>query len=304
MDQPQKYEKPWKSYVQQLTDLEANGLAGASLYEDQIRRIGYYRLSGYWYLFRELGLKNRRLDTFQPGATFEDVLSLYEFDSMLRSVVFSAVSRLEIALRVEVGHVLGKRATFGHLEAEHLDPAKVGKELSSFLSKYHEVQSKSREDFVDHFRRKYLGILPVWVATEILQLGQLGDLYSLCKFDDRKAIAETFGPLRADELASWLNTINYVRNICAHHGRLWNRAIVNSPKIPDELRYPELLPVQGLAKRTYGALAIITCLLKSCGFESERARIHDLLASFPENQFVNLQMIGAPRNWERHSFWS
>jgi len=304
LDQPQKYDKPWKTYVQQLIDLEAKGLSGASLYEDQIKRIGYYRLSGYWYPFREPGPNNKRLDKFQTGAKFEDVLALYEFDSMLRSTVFSAVSRLEIALRVEVGHVLGKRATFGHLDPEHLDPAKVGKELGAFLSRYHAVQSKSREDFVEHFQQKYLGVLPVWVATEILQLGQLGELYGLCKFDDRKFIAETFGPLRADEFASWMNSINYVRNICAHHGRLWNRAIVNSPKIPDEIRYPELQSIQGLATRTYGVLAIITCLLKVCGFERERPQLHDVLKSFPQNQFVNLQMLGAPRNWERHAFWS
>ena len=304
MDQPQKYDKPWKSYAHQLADLEEKGLLGSSLYEEQIRRIGYYRLSGYWYIFREPGPEKTRLDRFRPNAKFSDVLDLYEFDAALRSAVFSAVSRLEVAFRVEVGHVLGERATFGHLEAEELDPIKVGKEFPKFLSKYHEVQSRSREDFVDHFRDKYLGVLPIWVATEILQFGQLVDLYRLCKYDDRKRIAEAFGPLQADEFSSWLGSLNYVRNICAHHGRFWNRAMVVSPKIPENSRYPELAGVEGAAKKTYGVLATIACLLKECGYESERNQIKEALKSFPNSEYANLQMLGAPKAWEKDLFWN
>ncbi len=46
--------KPWKSFVDQLTLLKNRGLEcddeTAAL--DYLERIGYYRLSGYWYPFR------------------------------------------------------------------------------------------------------------------------------------------------------------------------------------------------------------------------------------------------------------
>ena len=303
MDQPQKYDKPWKSYASQLSDLENSGLIGATLHEEQIRRIGYYRLSGYWYLFREPGPENSRLDTFHPGAHFDEVLALYEFDSALRSAVFAAISRLEIAFRVEVGHVLGKRSTFGHLEAEHLDPSKVGKEFPKFLSKYHQLQSRSREDFVAHFQQKYLGVLPIWVATEILQMGDLVDLYRLCHYDDRKKIAEAFGPLQADEFSSWIGSLNYVRNICAHHGRFWNRAMVVSPKIPDPSRYPELTNLGHSANRAYGVLSALACLLKACRYDSERTKIKEVLETFPQSKFVSLRMLGAPADWATSTLW-
>jgi abortive infection bacteriophage resistance protein len=49
------YAKPWKSYEEQLDQLMRRGMQvtdkGRAL--DHLERIGYYRLSGYWYAFRE-----------------------------------------------------------------------------------------------------------------------------------------------------------------------------------------------------------------------------------------------------------
>ena len=49
------YNKPWLSIEEQLDKLQAHGLAvtDEQRAEQALRRIGYYRLSGYWYPFRE-----------------------------------------------------------------------------------------------------------------------------------------------------------------------------------------------------------------------------------------------------------
>ncbi len=49
------YSKPWISHQEQLDRLKQRGLA---VTDDKkalsyLKRIGYYRLSGYWYPFRE-----------------------------------------------------------------------------------------------------------------------------------------------------------------------------------------------------------------------------------------------------------
>ena len=49
------YDRPWLSFEDQLKQLEERGLgvtdrASAVSYLD---RVGYYRLNGYWYPFRE-----------------------------------------------------------------------------------------------------------------------------------------------------------------------------------------------------------------------------------------------------------
>ncbi len=105
---------------------------------------------------------------------------------------------------VEIGHVLGSRAPRAYLEPDHLEPTLNRREYAKLLSGYFELQARSKEDFVERFNKRYDGLLPVWVAVEILHLGDLVRLYSFAKFDDRRAIAERLGPLHADELKSWL----------------------------------------------------------------------------------------------------
>jgi len=52
-----------------------------------LHSIGYYNLSGYWYPMRKMapaGHPRERLDDFEDGLHFSDVLDLYHFDSVLR----------------------------------------------------------------------------------------------------------------------------------------------------------------------------------------------------------------------------
>ena len=51
----QTYPKPWKSYQEQLDQLIARGMTVTDRDKalDYLERIGYYRLSGYWFAFRE-----------------------------------------------------------------------------------------------------------------------------------------------------------------------------------------------------------------------------------------------------------
>tara|TARA_R110002072_G_scaffold622_8_gene4843 strand:- start:5923 stop:6207 length:285 start_codon:yes stop_codon:yes gene_type:complete len=85
--------KPWQSMFDQLALLKARGLLidnePAAL--NYLSRIGYYRLSGYWYPLREIDAttslqQNRpvRFDHFVLNSHFEDVVKLYIFDKKLR----------------------------------------------------------------------------------------------------------------------------------------------------------------------------------------------------------------------------
>lgn len=293
------------SFAEQVSQLEERGLVGASNFQAEISRIGYYRLSAYWHPFRDFdGQEFDNREHFRAGARFDEVLALYQFDTRLRSAVFEAATCLEIAIRVQLGHVMGRRSTFCHLEPEHLDTAAVSRYHAPFLSKYYDLQSKSREDFIPHFKNKYLGSLPIWVATEILQFGSLAELFRLAKYEDRQSIAEEFGPLHADEFASWLRSVVHVRNICAHHGRLWNRAIVVSPKIPSSNRFPELAHLASSGMTMYRVVAVIATLLQACGLDGDLKRLKATLRSFPKSPFVSLAMTGIPENWEGLSLWN
>ena len=115
--------KPWLSFADQLQQLQDRGLQvdkpAAAL--DYLERLGYYRLSGYWYPLRAIDPvasmvqgKAVRLDSFAPGCRFEDVVRLYVFDKKLRLLALDALERIEMAVRVDVAHLLGQRDPRAH----------------------------------------------------------------------------------------------------------------------------------------------------------------------------------------------
>ncbi|TGP74916.1 Abi family protein, partial [bacterium M00.F.Ca.ET.221.01.1.1] len=90
------YRKPPLSIQEQLDLLQQRGLAigdvaNANRY---LQRVGYYRLMGYLYTQRVSGS-----DSFRAQATFEEAVSLYEFDRALRDLVMEAVGHIEVATR-------------------------------------------------------------------------------------------------------------------------------------------------------------------------------------------------------------
>jgi len=111
------YNKPYLTFQQQLELLKARGLevtddATALSY---LSRIGYYRLSAYWYSQRRTSLVQdpstkkisvHREDDFHPGSRFQHALELYVFDKRLRLLVLDAIERIEVAIRVDIAYQL------------------------------------------------------------------------------------------------------------------------------------------------------------------------------------------------------
>ena len=199
------YPKLWKSYAQQLDQLIDRGMAVTDRARalDYLKRIGYYRLSGYWFAFRERseplclldehGRKPKKvreeriaLDAFRVGTTFQNAVDLYVFDKQLRLLVVDALERIEVALRVDVSHTLGQLDRFAYLKPELFhDEFSVKLDKDSGVTRHHEWLSKhaqligrSREEFVRHNRTKYGLPLAIWVACEVWDFGTLSTLFN------------------------------------------------------------------------------------------------------------------------------
>ena len=80
---------------------------------------------------------------------------------------------------------------------------------------------------VKHHNDKYGGSLPIWAAVEISTFGTMSKLYKNMLPADQAAIAKQFD-LTPTLLNSWLRAFVEVRNICAHYGRLYNKALLLS----------------------------------------------------------------------------
>ncbi|SMY13046.1 Abortive infection bacteriophage resistance protein [Brevibacterium jeotgali] len=296
--------KEYKSYDEQVDLLSERGMdvGDCESARATLQRVNYYRLSGYWYPFRKQS-KAGREDDFYPGTRLSDVLALYDFDARLRTAAFSALTPIELAIRALLGHELGRLDPCAHLDPGKLGPnARSGGAYSTWLERYEFKLRQSREDFVAHHDGKYGGILPVWAAVELLDWGGLTRLFGFAPRGVQNTVADACG-LSAPQLTSWLKALNIVRNICAHHGRLFNRVHTLSPKPPRVGRHPDLDAVASDWSRTFGQLTMIQFLLIRLKV-GRPTFLPVVLDSFPSVQAVPLTHMGAPKDWQsRSALW-
>lgn len=293
------YCKPWLSLDEQADLLISRGLMGdRSAISECLRDVGYYRLSGYWYVFKTPD------GSFRPATTIERVWDLYVFDRQLRLITLDAIERVEVFMRSRLAYYLAdETGVFGYLDRPSL-PRLNQEDYLSFLKRCMDCYSRSREPFVDHFRQVYgdsCGMPPYWIMVNVMELGLLLRLYRGASNDVRAKIASELKTIPA-LLDSWLLALNTVRNICAHHGRLWNRPIGTKPKIPNTIsdkRWHEPYKVE--AERIFGMLTILSYLLESIAPNTSwRERLLKHLNGRPSKDMISM---GFKEGWQECPFW-
>ncbi|MFU8894518.1 MAG: Abi family protein [Luteolibacter sp.] len=241
----QKPALPLPALIQRWED-RGLGILDQSEAEHYLRFIGYYRLSAYALPLQQKGAQPAGLidKPFKAGVTFDDILNLYRFDRELRLLFMDAIERIEVAVRTCIVNEMSLRhGPHWFMDARHFKPhaprfrhrrliERIEKELQiqngamSPTKPHHEV-------FINHYYATYTDpyLPPAWMVAETLTLGTWSVIFeNLRETHERKAIAK---PLLTDEqvLRNWLHALTYVRNLCAHHSRLWNRQIVIKPMI-------------------------------------------------------------------------
>ncbi|MDR4496341.1 MAG: Abi family protein [Candidatus Scalindua sp.] len=92
-----RYEKPPLTFSQQADLLIGRGLiADRSILIEKLKAVSYYRLSGYWYPFRNTD------NSFKPGTTLEKIWERYTFDRQLRLLVIDTIERVEVSVRTSL----------------------------------------------------------------------------------------------------------------------------------------------------------------------------------------------------------
>lgn len=74
------------------------------------------------------------------------------------------------------------------------------------------------------------------------------------------AIAKELGTVNHTYLPSWLLTITQIRNVCAHHGRLWNKNLPGTPKLMPKPPNDWIANVPGAAE--FPKLYVHLCCMK------------------------------------------
>jgi abortive infection bacteriophage resistance protein len=287
-----KYNKPALFYEDQLKLLIGRGLQcpdpGRTL--EWRRRVGYYRLSGYFVPF-----KIPNTDQFKPTTSWDQIVDLYKFDCALRLLVLQALDRIEVAVRAIITyHLAHELGPFGYTDPAYFDPKY---NHARFLQLIQQEEQRSAEVFIKHYRSKYTTAtsLPIWMATELVTFGALSMMYSNLTKRVQKKIAQEFGQ-QQPVFASWLHALTAIRNVCAHHSRLWNRELAIKPELPNAWK------TNGVQNDRFYAIAlVIQSLLMVVSPKSRwKQRLKEQLNSYPA---LKIQAMHFPSKWQDETIW-
>lgn len=288
--------------VQNLLVARGLSVSDPNLAAHYLSNINYYRLSAYLKYFQIDGDPNHN---YKAGVDFEQAMDLYRFDKKIRLLVFDEIERIEIAVRTQIMYQYSIR--FGANWYEDANLFKSPKDQSDFVDILTKEFSKTTEVFIKHYNTHYNNppLPPSWMALEIISLGQISRLYKNLRSNAaKKAVADNFG-IQEPVLESWLESLSFVRNICAHHARLWNKKMPKSPMLPIARNVKNLwvmqLPHFSKNNRVFLALAIMRYLLREIHPNSKFGqKLKDLFVEYPN---VNNKSLGFPLNWTTDPFW-
>lgn len=313
--------KPFATIDEQIDVLVARGLSLDPIIATQwLRSVGYYRLSGYWYPYRQPGVvPAARRDQFTHGASFDEVVQLYEFDRKLRTLIHDGIERVEVALRSHVGYILGAQGPLAYRDAAAFRPTFDHAGWLA-MARIRADRARRHSEPIRHHEAKYRGELPIWVLTEVLDFADVSRLYDGLFARDQWTIAERLGvaidnaALSANQhskarkthpLARWFEQLTIVRNTCAHHSRVWNRSFapvstVGLRTIRDLRSLPE-----GQSERLYGALTVMGYLLQGTSPGTTwttklRSLIEESLSGLSGRDVAEM---GFPEGWQVEPLW-
>jgi abortive infection bacteriophage resistance protein len=294
--------KPARTIQDQIALLQSRNLTFRNVADapHYLANISYYRLKGYWWEMQDDFVNHH----FKSNSYFEDAIDLYNFDRHFRIIVFNAIERIEISLRTKLIYHL----SLSYGPEWYLNPALFDKqkEFAAFVAKIYSDMGRSSEEFiVQHFQNHPTEHPESWKGLEVLTLGTLSKLYQNLKHQlpEKNTIAKEFGLNNQKYLVSWLLGITVIRNIIAHHGRLWNRVMINKydwpPNTPKTLL--SYIPDNNQRRKIFPLLSAILYLNNeiSPGHHIKQELV-TLFAQYPNTQ---LHKMGFPANWQNETLW-
>ena len=284
---PKKVLPPALSVQDQIENLRSNELR---INDDKeaakiLNSISYYRLIKAY----GVDLKERN-SVFDGNVTFIDIYKLYEFNTIFRHLIFEQIERIEVSFRCRLANYLCEK--YGVLFYENSDTFENEQYYRKFISEVKDsVRRNKQSPFIKNFQTNYVdGKIPFYALVEVLSYGAISKMYKNLHSTDKKAIAQIYG-IGWVYLESWMESIAYIRNICAHYGRLYNIRLDKTPKLSNTARENDVSN-----NRIFGALFCMSEILpKDIVWINFVDRIDALLMDYAQ---VDKNKLGFPDNWQ------
>lgn len=295
-----KYNKLPLTFSEQLEKLKGRGLKfdDEAKAQNYLSNISYCRLRAYTYPFQDNNLDNQ---PFHVDVTFEQIIKLYVFDRKLRLLIFDAIEKIEIALRTQIiYHFALTHGSHWQLKPElYRNPERFANHLDSLKKEI----DRSNETFIDHYTNKYTSPTepPSWMSLEVSSMGLLSKIFqNLKKGSEKLAITSHFGLKDVSVIENWILCFSTLRNICAHHGRVWNRRLIQI-KLPTHPTHAFLKNKSVYTNKLYATLSCIEYVLKQISPGSTCSqRLKELMKTCP---LAQTKEMGFPKNWLEEELW-
>lgn len=276
---------------------------------DLFSRVSYSRLKYYW---RDL-IDEEADGDFQEGVSFQTIMDRYSFDHKLRVILFDAIETIEVALRAKIINHMSKVAGNGlwYLDSSLFED---GQRYMVFVLDLKYEFERSTEPFAKNYLSDHddwdsetiEGDNPdAWLIIEVASFGTLSKMYKNLKsqLPQRSAIANDFGLYSAKDFSNWIEVVSLMRNIVAHHSRLWNRSLGKKISDPKGKRFPwlngELTELQ--KKKPYAVACAIAYLCKAVNSQHGfTAALQNLCNEYPK---IPLSKYGFPVRWKTEPIW-
>ncbi|WNY26489.1 hypothetical protein MsAm2_02510 [Methanolapillus ohkumae] len=290
------------SVTDQITLLKGRGL----VFNDEISAAhflfnnNFYRLKSYMHIFHAPDKH------FLKNIFFEDILELYHFDRDLRSLIFNATEEIEIAFRTQIISQYSM-SYGGHWYLDEIYFRNHSLHFN-FLEKLYDNIESSTEDFMVPYKKQIsvssCWMVPAcWISFEVMSFRQLSMLYQNLYRNDKckKDVAVHFGIKSPLVLENWMHCMSLIRNICAHHGRLWNRTIPKNIELLNSCSEP-FIQISNI--RTDKIYAYICCMLYLLNkIEPQNNFKLQLFKLFEKYPSTKLNLMGFPQGWESEPLW-
>lgn len=275
-----------------------------------LSNVSYTRLKNYLTTLME----DRKSHKFMKGASFEKAYALYGFDRRLRELIFHEMEKIEISIRTQVAYACNAAEKgYWFLNSEHFKNEKAHQNILKHLTM--ELQ-RSDNEAIRNFYDKYSNEFPPsWVTLEAASMGTLVMIYE-CLSDEsiKSRIAGHYGmsPLL---FLSWIRHLVALRNDCAHHNRVWNKAPRVKAMLPEgcsngscvygKTGFSLMRPFPEMKEDSRHSLYLSFCIIKYFvdvikPENSFSARLRMLIGNFP---VIDARIMGFPKDWDSKPYW-
>ena len=208
--------------------------------------------------------------------------------------MLDALERIEISFKAQICDQMCfvTKNSEWYSDEENFATNRWSNSFERVSGKISEAIEGSKEPWIIHFndRNDEGSLPPSWMICNILTFGQVSFVYSNLSNAYQKRIAKAYG-VNGRVLRAWMRSLTSVRNICAHHNRLWNRSIDTPFFVPNILKKYNLDP-----SKLFFTLIATAILMEKISPRSRWAiEAKALLVEFSK---VPRFEMGFPENWE------